>query len=85
MAATGGAAGLTAEELDAMARRLDEATLGSAAGFRDAQIELLTFKSVGVDAFERTLIAAQDLSEAGFGRYKTVVQLGKALEDPVKG
>ena len=84
--ATGGAAGLTAEDLDAMARRLDEATLGSAEGFRNAAIELTTFKSVGIDAFERTLMAAQDLADAGFGTVESAtVQLGKALEDPIKG
>ncbi|MCB1767029.1 MAG: phage tail length tape measure family protein [Candidatus Competibacteraceae bacterium] len=84
--ATGGAAGLTAEDIDAMARRLDEATLGSAEGFRNAATELLTFKSVGIDAFERTLMAAQDLADAGFGTVESAtVQLGKALEDPIKG
>jgi hypothetical protein len=84
--ATGGAAGLTAQEIDEMARRLDEATLGSAEGFRDAATQLLTFKSVGKDAFETTLMLAQDLAEAGFGTVTTnAVQLGKALEDPVKG
>jgi hypothetical protein len=86
IAATGGAAGLTATEIDEMARRLDEATTGSAAGFRDAAAQLLTFKSVGKDAFETTLLLAQDLADAGFGSVTSnAVQLGKALEDPVKG
>jgi hypothetical protein len=84
--ATGGAAGLTAQEIDEMARRLDEATLGSAAGFRDAAAQLLTFKSIGRDSFETVLELAQDLADAGFGSVTTnAVQLGKALEDPVKG
>ncbi|MFN3879798.1 MAG: phage tail length tape measure family protein [Nitrincola lacisaponensis] len=84
--ATGGAAGLTAQEIDEMARRLDAATTGSAAGFRDAAIQLATFKSVGKDAFETTLMLAQDLADAGFGTLTSnAVQLGKALEDPVKG
>jgi hypothetical protein len=84
--ATGGAAGLTAEEIDDMARRLDEATTGSAEGFRDAATQLLTFKSVGKDAFETTLLLAQDLADAGFGSLTSnAVQLGKALENPVQG
>lgn len=84
--ATGGAAGLTAEDIDVMARNLDEATLGSAEGFRNAAVQLLTFKRVGADAFERTLKAAQDLSAAGFGTVESAtVQLGKALENPVQG
>lgn len=86
IASTGGAAGLTAKEIDEMARRLDEATLGSAEGFRDAAGQLLTFKSIGKDAFETTLLLAQDLADAGFGNLSTnAKQLGKALEDPVKG
>ena len=86
IAATGGAAGLTAEEIDTMARNLDEATLGGAANIRDAAAQLLTFKSVGRDVFERTLKAAQDLSSTGFGSVEqAAVQLGKALEDPLVG
>jgi hypothetical protein len=84
--ATGGAAGLTAEDIVKMSKDLDEATLGSAEGFRSAALQLLTFKSVGVDAFERTLAAAQDLSSAGFGTVESAtVQLGKALENPIQG
>lgn len=84
--ATGGAAGLTAAEIDDMARRLDEATLGSASGFRDAAAQLLTFKSIGRDAFETTLKLAQDLAATGFGTItQNAVQLGKALESPNEG
>ncbi len=84
--ATQGAAGLTAEEIGDMAKRLDESTLGSAEGFRDAAAKLLTFKSIGKDAFETTLKLAQDLAANGFGTLESnVVQLGKALENPMQG
>ncbi|HMQ39144.1 MAG TPA: phage tail length tape measure family protein, partial [Micropruina sp.] len=84
--ATGGDADFTAENIDRMARDIDEATLGGAANIRDAAVELKTFKSVGIEVFERTLRAAQDLSTAGFGAVEqTAVQLGKALEDPLTG
>lgn len=84
--ATGGAAGLTAAEIGDMAKRLDEATLGSAEGFRNAAAKLLTFKSISKDAFETTLKLAQDLAATGFGSLETnVVQLGKALENPKQG
>lgn len=84
--ATGGEADFTAENIDRMARDIDEATLGGAANIRDAAVELKTFKSVGIEVFERTLRAAQDLSTAGFGAVEqTAVQLGKALEDPLTG
>jgi hypothetical protein len=83
---TGGAAGLTAQEIDAMARRLDEATLGSAEGFRAAAAQLLTFKAVGRDSFETVLSLAADLEALGFGSLESqAVALGKALEDPVRG
>lgn len=86
IAATGGAAGLTAEEIDQMARDIDEATLGGAANIRDAAAQLLTFKSVSKEVFERTLRASQDLSSTGFGSVEqAAVQLGKALEDPLTG
>jgi hypothetical protein len=84
--ATGGAAGLSATEISAMAERLDEATLGSAEGFRNAAAKLLTFKSIGKDAFEATLKLAQDLAANGFGTLESnIVQLGKALENPKQG
>lgn len=79
--ATGGAAGLTAEDIDEMARRL-----GDTSAIRDAAALLLTFKSVSKDVFERTLKAAQDLSATGFGSIEQAsVQLGKALENPLAG
>lgn len=84
--ATGGAAGLTANDIGAMAKRLDEATLGSAEGFRNAAAKLLTFKSISKDTFETTLKLAQDLAATGFGTLESnVVQLGKALENPKQG
>lgn len=79
--ATGGAAGLTAEDIDEMAR-----SLGDTSAIRDAAALLLTFKSVSKDVFERTLKAAQDLSATGFGSIEQAsVQLGKALENPLAG
>ncbi len=85
IAATGGAAGLTAEDIDRMAREIDDNPLGTA-NIRAAATQLLTFKSVSKDVFEQTLRAAQDLSAAGFGSVEqAAVQLGKALENPLVG
>lgn len=85
IAATGGAAGLTAEDIDRMAREIDDNPLGTA-NIRAAATQLLTFKSVSKDVFEQTLRAAQDLSAAGFGSVEqAAVQLGKALENPLIG
>jgi phage-related minor tail protein len=81
IAATGGAAGLSAEEISGLFDNDD-----NAAELRDAAVQLLTFKSVGKDVFETTLRLADDLADAGFGNLSSnAVQLGKALEDPVKG
>lgn len=79
--ATGGAAGVTAADINNMF-----AGEGNAAQFRNAAAQLLTFKSVGADVFETTLRLAEDLAESGFGTLESnAVQLGKALEDPVNG
>lgn len=84
--ATGQAAGLTGKEIQEMASRIDLATLSSEKMVLDASAKLLTFKSVGKEVFEETLMLAQDMA-AVFGGDITssVTQLGKALEDPVEG
>jgi hypothetical protein len=59
---------------------------------KQGQALLSTFKNVAKDAdtvggvFDRATKAAIDLAAAGFGSVETnAIQLGKALEDPVKG
>jgi hypothetical protein len=56
------------------------------------QAKLLTFKNIGREAdvvggaFDRATTAAIDLAAAGFGAAEmNAVQLGKALQDPIKG
>lgn len=57
-----------------------------------AQAQLLTFKNLAVTAdtaggaFDRATIAVADLAAAGLGSLDTsAIQLGKALQDPIKG
>lgn len=57
-----------------------------------AQAKLLTFRQLAMtadiagEAFDRATQAAIDMAAAGFGEATTnAVQLGKALEDPIKG
>ena len=84
--ATGGAAGLTAEDLDDLSKQIGMNTLANADQVRDAAIALTTFRSISGDTFKTTLSLAQDLSEVMRQDLKTsVMQLGKALEDPVTG
>lgn len=56
------------------------------------QAKLLTFKNLAATAnqmggeFDRATMAALDLAAAGFGSAESnAVQLGKALQDPIKG
>jgi hypothetical protein len=89
---TGGAAKVTKREYDALTRTLMHKT-----AIDDEQIAtggnlLLTFKNVkregkGLkDIFGRALASSLDLTAAGFGSIdSTSKQLGKALNDPVKG
>ena len=59
---------------------------------KSTQAKLLTFKQLAATAgeaggaFDRATIAAFDLAAAGFGSAETnALQLGKALQDPIKG
>ncbi|MGR9107773.1 MAG: phage tail length tape measure family protein, partial [Gammaproteobacteria bacterium] len=84
--ATGGTAGLTATEIHDLAVSLGESTLASVGGAEKAAQKLLTFRSVAGETFKEALRLSQDLSATGFGQLEqVVVQVGKALEDPIKG
>lgn len=83
---TQGVAGRTVEQLTEQAKELQKVTF-----FTDEQTEkgqeiLLTFTNIRGEIFDRTIPAAQDLSTV-FGQdlQASAVQLGKALNDPVRG
>ena len=68
------------------------ATATDAESIKATQAKLLTFKQLALTAdetggaFDRATMAAIDLAAAGFGQAETnAVQLGKALNDPIKG
>ncbi|MCW2588500.1 MAG: hypothetical protein JWQ86_927 [Mycobacterium sp.] len=89
---TGGVANITAKQVGALAT-----AISLKSGMDDEAIQsgsnlLLTFKNVrneagkGAKIFDRATQAAVDLSAAGFGDLAgTSKQLGKALNDPIKG
>ena len=84
--ATGGAAGLSLNEIENLATEIGISTLASTAKVRDAAGIMLTFKSITGETFKDALRLAQDLAEVGFGDLKMgATQLGKALEDPIVG
>lgn len=84
--ATGSAAGFTADELHQQARGLALATLQSTEGVMQAQQVMMTFRKVTGDTFTQAIELAADLATVTGGNLQgSVTQLGKALEDPVKG
>ena len=73
-------------ETQSLATGIDEDSI------KAGQAKLLTFSAVGKEAgkmggqFDRAMQAAMDLQSAGFGKVESnAVQLGKALQNPVKG
>ncbi len=86
LAATGGAAGLTKDEISSYASELqkltnfeDDATIAGAA-------VLATFKEIKGDIFKEAIASAQDLSTVmNTDLQSSIVQIGKALNDPTKG
>jgi len=91
--------GLFGESTDTVTQRLisyAEATARATGidtnSIKITQAKLLTFKELAASAnevggeFDRATQAAIDLASAGFGSAETnAVQLGKALQDPIKG
>jgi hypothetical protein len=86
LASTGGAAGVSGDEIRKLAGDLqlvtdfeDDATI-AAAGV------LATFTQVRGDVFKDAIVSAQNLSAVmGQDLQSSVVQIGKALNDPIKG
>jgi len=81
-----------AERLNNLADEIEIQTGVDGASIQMAQAKLLTFKELAKSAdemggnFDRATKAAVDMGAAGFGSAETnAVQLGKALNDPIKG
>ena len=91
--------GIFGEQASAVSKRLQDLADATAentgvddGAIRMTQAKLLTFKELAVTAgeagaqFDRATMAAIDMASAGFGTAESnAVQLGKALNDPVKG
>ena len=84
--ATGGSAGLTARQISAFAEGLERSTLNSSEAVKDAAAALATFKSISGTAFTDALRTSADLAAVfGGSLASNASQLGKALEEPVRG
>jgi hypothetical protein len=83
---TGGAAGITAEEVKRLASELQGLTnYGDEATIAGANL-LLTFKNISSDTFPAATAAMLDMSAAlGQDLQTSAIQLGKALNDPITG
>jgi tail length tape measure protein len=87
---TGGIAGVTAEKVRKLAEQYESlnATIDDKV-IQSGENLLLTFTNISDKAFEPALKAALDMNEAmgggEEGLQNTIIRLGKALQDPIKG
>lgn len=83
---TGGAAGYTADQIKAMAGALSQQTTFSVGEILKGQNMLLTFTNVSGKVYKDASMAMLDMSQKmGTEPQQTAIQLGKALNDPIKG
>lgn len=83
--ATGGAVGLTSDQLQGMADSLQNTTRFSDETILAGESLLLTFRNIGGETFERTVPAMLDMAEIFGSVDSAAMQLGKALNDPLTG
>lgn len=85
LASTNGAAGMTADAINAMASELSMVTNFTDDAILSGQNMLLTFTNIGSDVFPQATEATLNLAQK-FGSVEAAsVQLGKALNDPIQG
>jgi hypothetical protein len=84
--ATGNAAGFTAEQLEAHAMKLQDATVVDDKDIKKAQNAILSFTNITGKEFEKATKAALDLAVM-FDKnvQEGALRLGRALADPVRG
>jgi phage-related protein len=83
---TGGAAGLSSQELQDYATQLQNITAFDDEAIQGAESLLLTFTNVKGDIFKDATATILDMSQAmGQDLKSSSIQLGKALQDPIAG
>lgn len=86
IASTGGAAGVTKEQISEMASRFQQVTTFGDDAVVSMSAVLLTFTKIGSETFPRASQAILDLSaRMGTDLQSSAVQVGKALNDPIQG
>lgn len=83
---TGGAAGMTAQQIADMAGSLSHMTTFSDDAIQSGENLLLTFTGIGKDVFPLATKTLLDMSQAMHTDVKSsAIELGKALNDPAQG
>lgn len=83
---TGGAAGMTRDELTNLADALQKVTVYDDEAIIGAESLMLTFTKVSKEVFPEAIATVLDMSTAlGQDLQSSTIQLGKALNDPIKG
>lgn len=86
LTSTKGAAGMTQQALVDLATAQSKLSTQSKGANIETENLLLTFTSIGKDVFPQALTTVNDMSQAlGQDTKSSAVQLGKALQDPIKG
>jgi hypothetical protein len=86
LASTKGVAGITAEELGKLGDSLAGNSMYSKNAVTDMQALLLTFTALGKNIIPETSLAIADMSQKMHQDLQsTTIQVGKALQDPIKG
>jgi len=83
--ATGYAANIASVELAGMASEMSKLSGIDDELITSSQSMMLTFRNIGREEFPRAMQAAIDLSTTFGGLEQSSMQLGKALNDPIKG
>jgi len=84
--ATGNASGFTTKELIDQASALQNVTTTGDEAIKSVQTIVATFRGISGKEFERTVENVLDLSTVlGTDAKSAAIQLGKALNDPIKG
>jgi hypothetical protein len=89
---TGGVAGVSAKEVRELAQELEQLTTADDKLIQSGQNMLLTFTNIGEEAFPRATkamvnlgIAMADGDVANVDFQASAIQIGKALNDPIRG
>jgi phage-related protein len=83
---TGGAAGVTAEEIDKLSESLSKNSLYTKTTVKSMESVLLTFTALKKDILPQASQAIADMaSKMHSDLQETAVQVGKALQDPIHG